>query len=79
MPSDARSLVDPDVPTSDVPGEWTSPTQPFPTKPAAYDRQGVSVDDLVDFMVGKALDHLGVEHRLLSRWGETAPVPGTAA
>jgi quinoprotein glucose dehydrogenase len=37
------------VPQSDVPGEWTSPTQPFPTKPAAYDRQGVSEDDLVDF------------------------------
>jgi quinoprotein glucose dehydrogenase len=37
------------VPTSDVPGEWTSPTQPFPTKPAAYDRQGVSEDDLIDF------------------------------
>ncbi len=37
------------VPASDVPGEWTSPTQPFPTKPAAYDRQGVSVDDLIDF------------------------------
>ena len=28
------------VPQSDVPGEKTSPTQPFPTKPAAFDRQG---------------------------------------
>ena len=37
------------VPTSDVPFEWTAPTQPFPTRPAAYDRQGVSEDDLVDF------------------------------
>jgi quinoprotein glucose dehydrogenase len=37
------------VPSSDVPFEWTSPTQPFPTRPAAYDRQGVSEDDLVDF------------------------------
>jgi quinoprotein glucose dehydrogenase len=37
------------VPPSDVPFEWTAPTQPFPTKPAAYDRQGVSADDLVDF------------------------------
>jgi len=37
------------VPPSDVPFEWTSPTQPFPTKPAAYDRQGVGEDDLVDF------------------------------
>lgn len=37
------------VPKSDVPGEWTSPTQPFPTKPAPYDRQGYSDDILVDF------------------------------
>jgi quinoprotein glucose dehydrogenase len=33
----------------DVPGEWYSPTQPFPTKPPAYDRQGVSLSDLIDF------------------------------
>jgi quinoprotein glucose dehydrogenase len=37
------------VPQGDVPGEWYSPTQPFPTKPAAYDRQGVTEDDLIDF------------------------------
>ena len=37
------------VPQSDAPGERTSATQPFPTKPPAFDRQGVSVDDLVDF------------------------------
>ncbi|MCH8333749.1 pyrroloquinoline quinone-dependent dehydrogenase [Candidatus Sumerlaeota bacterium] len=38
-----------DVPQSDVPGEQTSPTQPFPTKPPAFERQGVTVDDLIDF------------------------------
>jgi len=32
-----------------VPSEWYSPTQPFVTKPPAYERQGVSVDDLIDF------------------------------
>ena len=38
------------VPQSDVPGEKTSPTQPFPTKPPAYARQFVNVpDDLIDF------------------------------
>jgi quinoprotein glucose dehydrogenase len=37
------------VPTSTVPGEWTSPTQPFPTRPAPFDRQGLSDDDLIDF------------------------------
>jgi quinoprotein glucose dehydrogenase len=37
------------APKGDVPGEWYSPTQPFPTKPPAYDRQGLSIDDLIDF------------------------------
>jgi quinoprotein glucose dehydrogenase len=37
------------VPKGDVPGEWYSPTQPFPTKPPAYARQSVTVDDLIDF------------------------------
>ena len=42
-------IVEKPVPQSDVPGEKTSPTQPFPTKPAAFDRQGTSLDDLIDF------------------------------
>ncbi len=37
------------VPPSTVPGERLSPTQPFPTKPPAFDRQGVTIDDLIDF------------------------------
>jgi quinoprotein glucose dehydrogenase len=37
------------VPKGDVPGEWYSATQPFPTKPPAYDRHDVSIDDLIDF------------------------------
>jgi quinoprotein glucose dehydrogenase len=37
------------VPQSETPGEKTSPTQPFPTKPPAFDRQGTSVDDFIDF------------------------------
>ena len=32
-----------------VPGEWYAPTQPFPTRPPAYSRNGISVDDLIDF------------------------------
>lgn len=31
-----------------VPGEWTSPTQPIPTRPAAFDLQGMTEDDLND-------------------------------
>jgi len=37
------------VPQGDVPGEKYSATQPFPTRPAAYDRQGLAIDDLIDF------------------------------
>ena len=37
------------APKGDVPGEWYAPTQPIPTKPVAYARNGVSVDDLIDF------------------------------
>ncbi len=37
------------VPQSDVPGERTSPTQPHPSRPAPFDRQGFSEDDLIDF------------------------------
>ena len=37
------------VPKGDVPGEWYAPTQPFPTRPPAYARQAVTVDDLIDF------------------------------
>jgi quinoprotein glucose dehydrogenase len=42
-------IVERPVEQSEVPGEKTSPTQPFPTKPAAFDRQGISPDDLIDF------------------------------
>ena len=42
------------VEQTDVPGERTSPTQPFPTKPAAYDRQGSTNDDLIDLTSGVA-------------------------
>ncbi len=37
------------VPQSTVPGERTSPTQPIPTWPLPFDRQGVSEDILIDF------------------------------
>jgi len=37
------------VPASTVPGEKVSPTQPFPTRPLPFDRQGLRTDDLIDF------------------------------
>ena len=54
------------VPPSDVPGEWTSPTQPFPTKPAPYDRQGLSRDDLIAYTpeISAAVDEAIADYRL---------------
>ncbi|MEM7249630.1 MAG: pyrroloquinoline quinone-dependent dehydrogenase [Acidobacteriota bacterium] len=42
-------IVERAVPRSTVPGEPASITQPFPTRPAPFDRQGVGQDDLIDF------------------------------
>jgi quinoprotein glucose dehydrogenase len=42
-------IVETPVAKGDVPGEWYSPTQPIPSRPAPFDRQGVSADDLIDF------------------------------
>jgi len=43
----------PEVPVAqtDVPTEWTSPTQPIPTRPPAFDYVGVKEDDLINFSI----------------------------
>ncbi|MBZ5677637.1 MAG: pyrroloquinoline quinone-dependent dehydrogenase [Acidobacteriia bacterium] len=38
------------VPQTDVPGEWTSPTQPFPTKPPPFARQSFTEKDINPFL-----------------------------
>jgi quinoprotein glucose dehydrogenase len=42
-------IVERPVPPGDAPGEWYAPTQPFPTRPPAYDQQGMTINDLIDF------------------------------
>ena len=42
--------------------------QILPAMPAFY-QQPQSVAELVDFVVGKTLDSLGVDHQLFARWG----------
>ncbi len=42
-------IPDVPVPQTDVPTEWTSPTQPIPSKPPAFDIVGVREDDLINF------------------------------
>ena len=51
------------VPKGNVPGEWYAPTQPFPTRPAAYDRLGVSIDDLIDFTPALRAEAIKVAER----------------
>ena len=64
------------VPQSDVPGEKTSPTQPFPTKPPAYARASLKIpDDLIDFTPGDAQRrHRAAE--ALSRGGDVHAAGG---
>ena len=42
-------IVERPVPAGDVPNEWYAPTQPFPTRPAPFDIQGFTEDNLIDF------------------------------
>ena len=49
------------VPQSTIPGERSSPTQPFPSKPAPFAWQGVTEDDVISFtpeLKAEALDIL---------------------
>jgi glucose dehydrogenase len=48
------------VPPSTVPGEKAAATQPFPTRPPPFDRQGVTVDDLIDFTPELRAEALGI-------------------
>lgn len=41
----------------------------LPANPGFYHRP-TSVDELVDFLAARVLDQLGIEHRLMPRWGE---------
>jgi quinoprotein glucose dehydrogenase len=50
------------VPQSDIPGERTSPTQPYPTKPPPFGRQTFGENDLIDFtpeLRARALEAVG--------------------
>ncbi len=52
-------IVERSVPASDVPGETAAQSQPVPTRPKAFARQGFSYNDLIDFtpeLRARALD-----------------------
>ncbi len=50
----------------------------LPAAPGFY-HGPTRIDDLVDFIVARVLDHLGVDHRLSGRWGDAAPRRGVDA
>ena len=47
----------------------------LPPAPGFY-MQPRTIDDLVDFVVARVLDHLGVAHDLVARWGDSRERPG---
>jgi len=47
----------------------------LPAMPAFYTKPQ-SLDDIINFVVGRVCDQLGVEHKLLTRWGEDEQAAG---
>jgi len=41
----------------------------LPANPSFYHRPA-TIEQVVDTVVGRVLDHLGIEHNLAPRWGE---------
>ena len=66
-------IVEKPVPQSNVPGEKTSPTQPFPTKPPQYSRNYLATDQVIDFT--PALRAKALENLKKYRWEQTPFVP----
>jgi len=66
-------IVETPVPKGTVPGEYYAPTQPIPTKPAPYDRQGFREEDLLDWTPEIKAEALRVLN--LHKWGPTAWEP----
>lgn len=50
----------------------------MPASPGFY-HQPRSIDDLVDFMVARILDHLGIRHDLMPPWGDAGSQPDTSS
>ena len=53
------------VPKGNTPGEWYSPTQPFPTKPPPFERQGITTEDLINFTPALYEEALAIAKRFV--------------
>jgi quinoprotein glucose dehydrogenase len=69
-------IVEKPVPAGKVPGEYYSPTQPFPAKPAPYDMQGFHESDLIDYTPELKAEALRVLN--LYKYGEGPFTPPAA-
>jgi quinoprotein glucose dehydrogenase len=61
------------VPKSDIPGEWTSPTQPFPTKPAPFARQSFTEKEINPYLPAAEREALVQRFRTLRNEGLFTP------
>ncbi len=66
-------IVERPVPRSDVPGEVSSPTQPFPTKPPPFGRQLFGPDDVNRFVSGEEQERLRQAVREAANTGVFTP------
>jgi quinoprotein glucose dehydrogenase len=66
-------VVERPVPQTDMPGEWTSPTQPFPTKPAPFAKQSFTEKDINPYLPKEAQDELRTRLRTYRNEGLFTP------
>jgi quinoprotein glucose dehydrogenase len=66
-------IVEQPVPQGNTPGEWYSATQPIPTKPPFFGRNGFTADDLIDFTPGLRAEALKIASRY--KWGPVFTPP----
>jgi glucose dehydrogenase len=61
------------VPQTNIPGEWSSPTQPFPTKPAPFAKQSFTEKDINPYLPKEAQDELRARLRSYRNEGIFTP------
>src|SRR6187401_466117 len=66
-------IVEKPVPQTDIPGEWSSPTQPVPTKPAPFAKQSFTEKDINPYLPKEAQDELRARLRTYRNDGIFTP------
>jgi quinoprotein glucose dehydrogenase len=66
-------IVERPVPQTDVPGEWSSPTQPFPTKPAPFAKQSFTEKDINPYLPKEAQEEVRARLRSYRNEGLFTP------